>query len=95
MKILTLDPHNTRTYHVSPRVAPGGGKKQNVPQIVLCFPAAQQNLKNPASFTSGRPAPRTASVRATSEDARVVAWTWGGLRAFLDKPGNLRTKVSL
>ncbi|CAM9496956.1 unnamed protein product [Pylaiella littoralis] len=48
-----------------------------------------------ASFTSGRPTPRTATVRANSPDTRVAAWTWDALREFMDRPGNLRTKAAL
>lgn len=46
-----------------------------------------------ASFTSGRPAPRTATVRAKRDDTTVVAWTWDGLGEFMGDPANLRTKV--
>lgn len=53
------------------------------------------NQPTTASFVSGKPAPRTATVRAKGEDTRVVAWTWIELREFLGEPGNLRTKVSL
>lgn len=46
-----------------------------------------------ASFTSGRLAPRTATVRAAGGKVEVVRWTWGVLRAFLAEPENARAKV--
>ncbi|CAM9677289.1 unnamed protein product [Ectocarpus sp. 12 AP-2014] len=48
-----------------------------------------------ASFTSGRVQPRTATVRAQSDEICVMAWTWRDLQAFMDNPKNLRTKAAL
>ncbi|CAN0169411.1 unnamed protein product, partial [Ectocarpus fasciculatus] len=48
-----------------------------------------------ASFTSGRVQPRTATVRAKSDEIRVMAWTWRDLQAFMDNPKHLRTKAAL